>query len=135
MSLRSTARIADISRSPVVKLLTGAGKACSDCQDQTLRGLPCKRIQCDETWASVYARQNTLPRAKSTPPEVGDVWTGTAMGCQRLLADFGSSSTSPVAMSTINLPSWLVSRGRFFKRTFWRTRRILQLLKRSAISK
>ena len=79
MSLRSTARIADSSRNTVAKLLADAGKACSDYQDLTLRGPPCMRIQCDEIWAFVYAKQNTLPRAKSAPPEAGDVWTWTAM--------------------------------------------------------
>ena len=79
MGLRSTARIADVSRNTVAKLLADAGKACSDYQDLTLRGRPCMRIQCDEIWAFVYAKQNTLPRAKSAPPEAGDVWTWTAM--------------------------------------------------------
>lgn len=63
-----SASIADVSRNTVAKLLTDAGKACSDYQDQTLRDLPCKRIQRDEIWAFVYAKQNTLPRAKSAPP-------------------------------------------------------------------
>ena len=79
MSLRSVARIADVSRNTVAKLLIDAGKACADYQDQTLRNLPCKRIQCDEIWSFVYAKERNVPRAKSAPPEAGDVWTWTAM--------------------------------------------------------
>jgi len=69
MSLRSTARIADVSRNTVAKLLADAGKACSDYQDLTLRSPPCKRIQCDEIWAFVYAKQNTLPRSEAVATE------------------------------------------------------------------
>ena len=79
MSLRAVARTAEVSRDTVAKLLVDAGKACADYQDEALRNLPCKRIQCDEIWSFVYAKQNTVPRAKSAPPEAGDVWTWTAL--------------------------------------------------------
>ena len=79
MSLRSTARVVDVSRNTVAKLLIDAGKACAEYQDETLRNLPCKRIQCDEIWSFVYAKEKNVPRAKSAPPEAGDVWTWTAM--------------------------------------------------------
>ena len=59
MSLRSTARIAALSRNTVASLLAEAGKARSAYQVQTLPDLPCKRIQCGEIRAFVYARQNT----------------------------------------------------------------------------
>lgn len=79
MSLRSIARTAEVSRSTVAKLLVDAGKACAEYQDTALRNLPCKRIQCDEIWSFVYAKEKNVPRAKSAPPEAGDVWTWTAM--------------------------------------------------------
>ena len=47
MSLLSAARIADVSSNTVAKLLADAGRVCSAYQDQALRDLPCKRIQCD----------------------------------------------------------------------------------------
>ena len=78
-SIRSTARIADVSRNTVAKLLADAGRACSDHQDQALRGLTCRRIQVDEAWSFVYAKQKNVPRAKSAPPEAGDVWTWVAI--------------------------------------------------------
>ena len=79
MSLRAVARIAEVSRNTVAKLLADAGKACADYQDQTLQNLPCKRIQCGEIWSFVYAKEKNVPRAKSAPVEAGDVWIWTAM--------------------------------------------------------
>ena len=46
--LRSTARMADVSRNTVDKLLRDIGIACLAYQDKHLRNLPCKRVQCDE---------------------------------------------------------------------------------------
>ena len=78
-SVRATARTADVSKNTVTKLLIGAGKACADYQDKALRDLPCKRIQVDEIWSFIYAKQKNVARAKSAPPEAGDVWTWTAI--------------------------------------------------------
>src|SRR6202049_2827446 len=41
--------------------------------------LACKRIQVDEIWAFVYAKQKNVPLAKKAPPQAGDVWTWTAI--------------------------------------------------------
>ena len=79
MSMRATARVADASKDTVSKLLIDAGKACFDYQDRTLRDLPCKRVQVDEIWEFVYAKQKNVPRAKHAPPEAGDVWTWVAI--------------------------------------------------------
>jgi hypothetical protein len=35
----------------VLKLLADVGEACAKYQDENLRSLPCKRIQCDEIWS------------------------------------------------------------------------------------
>ena len=79
MSLRATARTADVSKNTVVKLLVDAGKACSEYQSRVLRDLPCRRIEVDEIWSFVYAKEKNVPRAKNAPPEAGDVWTWTAI--------------------------------------------------------
>ena len=79
MSVRSTTRTADVSKNTVIKLLVDAGKACNVYQDSVLRNLPCKRIQADEIWSFVYAKQGNVPRAKNAPKEAGDVWTWTAI--------------------------------------------------------
>lgn len=78
-SIRATARTAEVSKNTVIKLMVDAGKACSAYQDKTLRGLHCRRIQCDEIWSFIYAKQKNVPRATSAPPKAGDVWTWTAI--------------------------------------------------------
>ena len=78
-SIRATARTADVSKNTVTKLLIDAGKACAAYQDRVLHGLPCRRIQVDEIWSFIYAKEKNIARAKSAPPEAGDVWTWTAI--------------------------------------------------------
>ena len=53
--------------------------ACAEYQDKTLRNLPCKRLQLDEIWSFVYAKQKNVPTAKSAPQDAGDVWTWVAI--------------------------------------------------------
>ncbi len=79
MSIRSTARTADVSKNTVTKLMINAGKACAAFQDQVLCDLPCVRIQVDEIWSFIYAKEKNVARAKAAPPEAGDVWTWTAI--------------------------------------------------------
>ena len=79
MSLRATARTADVSKNTVVKLLVDAGRACSEYQSRVLRDLKCRRFEVDEIWSFVYAKEKNVPRAKNAPPEAGDVWTWTAI--------------------------------------------------------
>jgi len=78
-SLRATARMVDVSRNTVDKLLRDAGSACLDYQDRALRDLPCKRIECDEIWSFVYARDKNVPADKKGEFGYGDVWTWTAI--------------------------------------------------------
>ena len=79
MSIRSVARIAEVSRNTVAKLLADAGRVCADYQDKTLRNLNSRRIQCDEIWNFVYAQQKNVASAKAAPSKAGDVWTWTAI--------------------------------------------------------
>ena len=84
-SIRATARTADVSKNTVVKLLIDAGKACAGYQDRALRDLPCRRIQVDEIWSFIYAKEKNVARAKAAPPEAGDVWTWTAIDAETKL--------------------------------------------------
>ncbi|MDE0122926.1 MAG: IS1 family transposase [bacterium] len=77
MSIRATSRLVGCSKNTTTKLLVEAGRACAEYQDRTLRNLPCKRVQADETWSFVYAKARNAPYAKN--PEAGDVWTWIAI--------------------------------------------------------
>jgi IS1 family transposase len=78
-SMRATARIADVAFNTVDKLFIEAGRACAAYQDKTLRNLTCKRLQLDEIWSFVYAKEKNVQTAKSAPENAGDVWTWVAI--------------------------------------------------------
>jgi len=76
-SIRATVRMTGVAKNTVVKLLVDMGTVCSVHMDQSMRDLTCERIQCDEMWAFVYAKQKNVPPAKRG--EAGDVWTWVAI--------------------------------------------------------
>lgn len=78
-SLRAVARMAGVSRNAVDKLLCDVGAACLEYQDEHLRNLPCKRVQCDEIWSFVYAKEKNIPDELKGVPGIGDIWTWTAI--------------------------------------------------------
>jgi IS1 family transposase len=78
-SLRAASRLADCSINTVTKLLIDVGVACSMYQDKALRNLSCKRIQCDEIWAFVYAKAKNAPDHMKAAGVAGDIWTWTAL--------------------------------------------------------
>lgn len=79
VSIRAIARMTSVSKNTIVKLLEDAGEAFMDYQDKTLRNLPCKRVQCDEIWSFVYAKDKNACPDKKAAGEAGDVWTWTAI--------------------------------------------------------
>jgi IS1 family transposase len=78
-SIRAITRLTGASKNTVAKLLVEAGHACAAYQDETLRNLPCKRVQMDEIWSFVYAKNDNVKDAKAAPATAGDVWTWTAL--------------------------------------------------------
>jgi IS1 family transposase len=71
-SLRATSRIADVSINTVTKLLVDIGQACQLFHDEVVRGIAAKRVQCDEIWSFVYAKEKNKPQNMEG---VGDAWT------------------------------------------------------------
>ena len=78
-SIRSTVRMTGIAKNTVTKLLVEVGAACSIYQDRVLRNLTCKRIQCDEIWSFVGAKDKNVPAEKKDQFGIGSVWTWTAI--------------------------------------------------------
>jgi IS1 family transposase len=78
-SIRAVTRLTGASKKAVGKLMIDAGQAAAWYQDRVFVGLTCKRIQVDEIWAFVYAKQENVAGAKKAPAEAGDVWTWTAI--------------------------------------------------------
>jgi IS1 family transposase len=79
MAIRAITRGTGASKNTIAKLLADAGRACAEYQDKALRELPCKRVQLDEIWSFVYAKQDNVRTAKSAPRDPGDAWTWTAI--------------------------------------------------------
>lgn len=78
-SIRSTVRMTGVAKNTVAKLLVDIGCSAHDMMERTLVALPCKRIQCDEIWSFVYAKEKNVPEEMKDEPGVGDVWTWTAL--------------------------------------------------------
>ncbi len=74
-SLRATSRMADVSINTVTKLLVDAGRACQEYHNEYVVNVPSKRIQCDEIWSFVYAKDKNAPADMKEAGEAGDVWT------------------------------------------------------------
>lgn len=101
-SLRATTRMVGCSINTVTKLLIDLGTACGLYQNEVLRNLKCKRIQCDEIWSFCYKKQkNVHPWSKGVLGQ-GDVYTWTAIDPDTKL-----------------VPSWLVGqRSAFYAKKF-----------------
>jgi IS1 family transposase len=78
-SLRATARMTGVARNTVSSLLVDLAKACWDYQNDALRGLTCRRVEADETWAFCYAKEANVPEAHKGEFGFGDIWTWVAM--------------------------------------------------------
>ncbi len=91
VSIRAISRMTGASKNTIVKLLADAGEACSDYQDCAFVNLTCKRLQLDEIWSFVYAKQKNVAKAKRQDMAYGDVWTWTAIDAETKL-----------------VPSWMV---------------------------
>ena len=92
-SIRATCRMTDVAKGTVIKLLADVGLACAKYQDEHLRNLTCKRIQCDEIWAFCYAKDKNVPDHLQERFGYGSVWTWLAL-----------------CPDTKLIPSWLVGR-------------------------
>jgi len=84
-SMRSISRVCDVSINTVSKLLVDAGKVCIAYHDQNVRGLQCKRVQCDEIWSFCYSKERNVKGAKAAPAGAGNVWTWTALDAESKL--------------------------------------------------
>jgi IS1 family transposase len=75
-----------VARMTVDKLLRDLSAACNEYQDRHLRNLTCKRVQCDEIWSFVCAKQKNAPADKQGQFGYGDVWTWVAIDADSKLA-------------------------------------------------
>lgn len=84
-SIRSTVRMTGVAKNTVAKLLVDLGNACQAYHDVHVRNVKAKRVQCDEIWSFVYAKQKNVPDEMKGQFGVGDVWTWVAIDAQSKL--------------------------------------------------
>ena len=77
-SMRATSRITGCSINTVTKLLIDVGRACQLFHDEKVRSVKSQRVQMDEIWSFVYAKERNVPEDK-TDDNNGDVWTWVAI--------------------------------------------------------
>ena len=88
VSMRAITRIAGVSINTVAKLLSDAGEACAAHHHSHVHGIQGhRRIECDEIWAFVYAKERKVRsgRVKAAPKGAGNAWTFTAIDAESKL--------------------------------------------------
>ena len=112
-SIRATCRITGTAKGTVTRLFVSVGTACAKYQNEHLRDLPCRLIQCDEIWSFCYAKQKNVPEEKQGRFGYGDVWTWTAIDADtKLIVSWliGLRDTSCAYRFMRDLQSRLVNR-------------------------
>lgn len=77
-SIRATSRLTGRCKEAIMRLLSQIGDASRTYQDETIRNIASKRVQCDEIWSFVGCKEQHLQpdeRGKGR----GDVWTWTGL--------------------------------------------------------
>lgn len=78
-SIRATVRMTGAGKNTIARLLASLGEACAGLHDSNVRGLACKRVQCDEIWCFCYAKEKNVPAEFRGQPGYGDIWTWVAL--------------------------------------------------------
>jgi IS1 family transposase len=76
-SIRSIERITGIHRDTVMRLGVRVGQASKKLLDETMRELPCEKLEVDEIWGFVGKKQRMVTEEDST--DYGDAWTYVAI--------------------------------------------------------
>ena len=130
-SLRATARITGVARMTIEKLLRDLGAACETFHNANVRGLKSRRVQCDEIWSFVGAKQKNAT-SEQKAAGWGDAWTWTAIDADSKLIvswlvgdrsvdtgmifmqDVAARLTQRVQLSTDGFSNYLVAVDRAF---------------------
>lgn len=112
-SIRSTVRMTGVSKNTIQKLTRDLGEAVLQFQDNALRNVQSKRIQCDEIWNFCYAKDKNLPDEMRGMPGVGSMWTWTGMDADtKLIVSWrlGARDSAHARMFINDLAARLASR-------------------------
>src|SRR6185437_15345063 len=85
VGINATCRMTGAAKNTVLKLLAQLGKTCQEYHDKHVINLKTRRVQVDEIWSFVYAKQKNVPEKLAGTFGVGDVWTWTAIDAESKL--------------------------------------------------
>ena len=73
----SISRAADVSINTADEFLADARETSVAFHDESLRNVASKRVQCNEIWSFVHAKQKNVAISKAAPEGAGDcgIWT------------------------------------------------------------
>ena len=84
-SVRSTSRLTGVAKGTILRLLAEVGTACAEYQHAAIRNVPARRVQIDEIWSFVGAKQKNVTPEMAAKGHAGDVWTFVAIEAQTKL--------------------------------------------------
>lgn len=85
-SVSSIVRMTGASKNTIQKLVLDLGGACSEYMNKHLVNLACQRIECDEIWSFIGAKQaNVTPEILERNPHAGDCWTWVGIDAETKL--------------------------------------------------
>jgi IS1 family transposase len=118
-SVRSTSRLTGVSKGAILRLLAEVGTACAKFHDVTVRNLKTVRVQADEIWSFVGAKEKNATEEQKADGW-GDIWTWTALdadsklmiswvvggrtlpNARALMADLASRLSNRIQLTTDN---------------------------------
>ena len=113
MSIRAITRLTGVSKTTVSKLVVDAGEAAAWYQDRVFQGLKSQRLQIDEIWGFIAAKQKNVAHMKRRTVDAGDAWLWLATDADTKLVPCWhvGNRSGDAAMEFINdLVSRLASR-------------------------
>jgi IS1 family transposase len=78
-SIRSTERIAGVSRNAIMRLLVRFGTACREFLDETLMNLSLQHVQLDEIWTFCRMKEGQAKKRRLDNSVIGDQYLFTAL--------------------------------------------------------
>lgn len=95
VSINATCRMTGVAKHTVLNLLRDMGTAAAAYHDEHIRNVRSRRVQCDEIWAFVYAKQKNVTEEQMSKG-AGDVWTAidadTKLIISYMLGDRGAGT-------------------------------------------
>jgi IS1 family transposase len=86
-SIRSIERITGVHRDTIMRLGVKVGQGCTALMDETMRDLPCTRLEMDEIWGFVGKKDRNVRLDEDA--QVGSVWTFCAIDADtKLVPEF-----------------------------------------------